>query len=143
MPTTTIDVRADLPAAPSQVYRRLEDRGSWPEWSGHSRAELTPSSDANTRHVGAVWVMYRGKKSVTERVVELEPDRTVSYTLLEGLPLSNYCAGFELAPSASGTEVHWHSEFTTRLGTGWLYRRGLACFMRRAFRKLGAIIALD
>ena len=36
MTITTIDVRADLPAAPAQVYERLEDRSSWPEWSGHS-----------------------------------------------------------------------------------------------------------
>ena len=143
MSTTTIDVRADLAAAPAEVYRRLEDRSSWPEWSGHSRAELTASSHADPAEVGAVWVMYRGKKSVTERVVELEPEHKVSYTLLDGLPLTNYRASFELTPRGSGTSVHWHSEFTAKPGTGWLYRRALAFFMRRAFTKLGAVAAAD
>ncbi len=143
MTTTTIDVRAELPASPAEVYRRLEDRSSWPEWSGHRRAELTEPRDHDPAGVGAVWVMYRGKKSVTERVVGLEPEHKVSYTLLDGLPLTNYRAGFELAPSGSGTAVHWHSEFTAKPGTGWLYRRALAFFMRRAFTKLGTVAAAD
>ena len=143
MTTTTIDVRADLPASPAQVYRRLEDRISWPEWSGHSRTELAAPSAERPAGVGAVWVMYRGKKSVTERVVELEVDQKVSYTLLDGLPLTDYRAGFELAPSGSGTAVRWHSEFIAKPGTGWLYRRALAYFMRRAFTKLGAVAAAD
>ena len=143
MATTTIDVRAELPASPAQVYRRLADRSSWSDWSGHSRAELTAPSDEDPAGEGTVWVMYRGKKSVTERVVELEPDRRVTYTLLDGLRLTNYRAGFELAPSGPGTAVHWHSEFTAKPGTGWLYRRALAYFMRRAFTKLSAVAASD
>lgn len=142
MTLTSIDVRAELPASPSQVYRRLADRSTWPDWSGHTRAEPT-GRDADPSGVGAVWVMYRGKKSVTERVVELAADRKVAYTLLDGLPLTNYRAGFELAPRGSGTEVHWHSEFTAKLGTAWLYRRALAFFMRRAFTKLAAVTATD
>ena len=141
--TTTIDVRAEIPATPAHVYRRLEDRSSWPEWSGHSRAEPAMSGEEDPAGVGAVWVMYRGKNSVTERVVELETDRKVSYTLLDGLPLTDYRAGFTLAPSGSGTSVHWHSEFAAKPGTGWLYRRALAFFMRRAFAKLAAVAAAD
>ena len=141
--TTTIDVRAELPATPAQVYRRLEDRSSWPEWSGHSRAELTTPGDDDPAGEGAVWVMYRGKKSVTELVVELEADRKVSYTLLGGLPLTDYRAGFTLAPSRSGTSAHWHSEFSAKPGTGWLYRRALAFFIRRAFTRLAAVTATD
>ncbi len=141
--TTTIDVRAELPATPAQVYRRLAERSTWPAWSGHSRAELAAPSENDPAGVGAVWVMYRGKKSVTERVVQLQADRTVSYTLLDGLPLTDYRAGFELAPIGSGTALHWHSEFTAKPGMGWLYRRALAFFMRRAFTKLGAVAAAD
>ena len=141
--TTTIDVRADLPAPPAKVYRRLADRSTWPDWSGHSRAEIDEPSDQGPAGVGAVWVMYRGKKCVTERVVELECNRRVTYKLLDGLPLTNYRAGFELAPSGSGTAVHWHSEFTAKPGQGWIYRRALGFFMRRAFTKLGAIAASE
>ena len=119
----------------------MEDRSTWQEWSGHSRTERTTPSDQDPAGVGAVWVMYRGKKSVTERVVELETDRRVTYTLLDGLPLTNYRAGFELMPSGSGTQVHWHSEFTAKPGQGWIYQRALGFFMRRAFTKLGAVAA--
>ncbi len=80
---------------------------------------------------------------MTERVVELETDHRVGYTLRDGLPLTNYRAGFELAPSGSGTAVHWHSEFTAKPGQGWIYRRALGFFMRRAFTKLGAVVASD
>lgn len=141
MTTTTIDVRAELLASPAQVYRRLADRSTWPAWSGHSRAELAAPSDDDQAGVGTVWVMYRGKKSVTERVVEFEPEHKVTYTLLDGLPLTNYRAGFKLTPCGSGTAVHWHSEFTAKPGTGWLYRLALAFFMRRAFTKLRAVAA--
>lgn len=138
----TIDVRAELPAPPARVYRRLVDRSSWPEWSGHNRAEH-PTAAGDPDGVDAVWVMYRGKKSVTERVVELEPDRRVAYVLLEGLPLSHYRAGFTLTPQGPGTEVHWHSEFTATRGAGWVYRWALAYFMRRAFARLRAVVATD
>ena len=144
MGTTKIDVRTTLPVPPSVVYRRLADRSSWPEWSGHDRAELVEPATSGGDGVGAVWVMHRGRRTrARELVVELTPERRVAYTLLSGLPLTDYRAGFDLAPHGDGTEVHWHSEFRARTGTGWIYRFALATFMRRGLAKLGALGTAD
>ncbi len=139
MTTTQIDVRTTLPAAPSAVFARLAERSSWPEWSGHARAELAEPTDTDGNGVGEVWVMHRGRTRARERVVELTPDRRVAYTLLSGLPLADYRARFDLAPSGTGTDIHWHSEFRARPGTGWIYRFALRRFMQRGLNQLGAL----
>lgn len=141
MGMTAIDVRTTLSAPPSVVHARLADRSSWPEWSGHDRAELVESAASGADGVGAVWVMHRGRTRARERVVELIPDRRVAYTLVSGLPLADYRAGFDLAPHGDGTEVHWHSEFRARAGTGWIYRFALAKFMQRSLAALGELSA--
>ena len=145
MATTEIDVRTTLPAPPGVVFARLADRASWPEWSGHGRAELVEPAgtdgDRDGDGVGSVWVMHRGRTRARERVVELTPDRRVAYTLVSGLPLTNYRAGFDLAPGANGTEVHWHSEFHARPGTAWIYRFALRRFLQQGLANLGALVA--
>jgi hypothetical protein len=75
---------------------------------------------------------------VREQIVELQPDRRVSYALLEGMPLKNYRADVDLQPSGNDTAVRWHSSFSAPFGTGWLYRAALSHFIRRALDGLSA-----
>ena len=66
-----------------------------------------------------------------EQIVEVVADRRIGYTLLAGLPLRGYRAGFELAPAAGGTEVRWRASFDAPPGVGWVYVAALRRFTRR------------
>src|SRR4030095_3301900 len=86
-----IDVRQVIPAPPAAVFATLLDRSEWPAWSGHTKFEVV-------RPAAARGVMR-------EEIVEVVGDRRIGYTLLAGLPLRDYRAGFELAPVQKGTAV--------------------------------------
>jgi hypothetical protein len=66
-----------------------------------------------------------------EEIVEVVPDRRISYTLLAGLPLRGYRADFALTPIPDGTEVRWHATFDAPPGLGWIYIAALRRFTRR------------
>jgi hypothetical protein len=66
-----------------------------------------------------------------EEIVEVVADQRVGYTLLAGLPLRGYRAGFELTPTAEGTEVGWHATFDAPPGFGWIYVAALHRFTGR------------
>jgi uncharacterized protein YndB with AHSA1/START domain len=141
MGRNTVDVRVSSTAPPEAIMALLTDGASWPSWSGHDRFELVepaPEGAPGGREgLGAVRTFYRGKVASKERVVELIPDRKLSYELISGLPLVNYHADVELTPTASGTEIHWSASFNPKTtGTGWFYAAALTTFIRRAARNL-------
>ena len=127
-----IDVRQVIPAPPAAVFAVLLDRSQWPAWSGHTSFELVRPGVAGPDDVGSVGLLRSGRRRVVrEEIVEIVPDRQIGYTLLAGLPLRNYRAGFDLAPAPEGTEVRWHSRFDAPPGSGWIYVAALRRFTRR------------
>jgi Polyketide cyclase / dehydrase and lipid transport len=133
-----IDKSAHTTASPSIVYAVLLDRPSWPSWSPLAAFEPGPDGSDGPRSVGAIGTFVTGRTRSREEVVELIPDRRLSYTLLSGLPLHDYRADVDLTPSASGTDIRWHSTFHARVGTGWAYRFGLGRFIARMVTGLAA-----
>ena len=107
------------------------DRSTWPAWSGHDAFELVQPGAAGPYDVGSVGLLRSGRRVMREEVVEVVADRRISYTLLAGLPLRDYRAGFDLTPMADGTEVRWHSAFNAPPGLGWLYVAALRRFSGR------------
>jgi hypothetical protein len=82
--------------------------------------------------VGSVGLLHSGRRRVVrEEIVEVVADRRIGYTLLAGLPLRHYRAGFDLTPVGEGTEVRWHSSFDAPPGFGWIYVAALGRFTRR------------
>ena len=127
-----IDVRQVIPAPPAAVFAVLLDRSEWPAWSGHSRFELVRPGAAGPYDVGSVGLLSSGRRRVMrEEIVEVVGDRRIGYTLLAGLPLKHYRAGFELTAVADGTEVRWHARFDAPAGFGWIYVAALRRFTRR------------
>ncbi|MEQ7125563.1 SRPBCC family protein [Actinopolymorpha sp. B11F2] len=126
-----IDVRAHSTAPPAVVYALLTDGASWPHWSPMVTFGLERPGDGGGEEVGAIRV-FRSRWAVSrERVVELRPDRRLSYTLLSGIPVRDYRADVDLEPSDDGTTIRWHSTFAAKVpGTGWFYRRILGGFVR-------------
>jgi uncharacterized protein YndB with AHSA1/START domain len=126
-------------AAPEDVWALLSDRSTWPSWSplGAHFGER-PGADGDPDGLGGIARFVTGRHSVREEIVEREPSRRLSYTLLSGLPLRDYRAVVELTPAGTGTRIRWSASFFPgRPGTGWIYRIALT----RIFRGMVAGLA--
>jgi len=127
-----IDAQATTAAAPEAVYALLRDGASWPDWSPLGSFELVTPGDDGGESVGAVRLFRTGRVRSQERIVELIPDRRLSYVLEDGLPLRDYRADIDLEPVADGTRIRWQSSFHgQRPGAGPLYRWQLSKFIQR------------
>ena len=140
MSKKTIDVTVESAAEPSAVYALLRASDRWPTWSPITSYELVrpaPRPDG----VGEIRIFHTkqvlGTVHSREQVVEVIPDRRVSYTLEHGMPLRNYRADIDLTPTATGTAIRWHSTFEPAVpGTGWFYRAVLSAFIARCAKGL-------
>lgn len=134
-----IDVSARSAADPRTVHALLAAGSTWPQWSPIGSFTLErPAADA-PEGVGAIRVFRTGRTTSREEIVELVPQRRLSYRLLSGLPLRDYRADVDLTPDGDGTVIHWRSRFLARVpGTGWLYRWALGKFIRRCADGLAA-----
>jgi hypothetical protein len=144
MTKKSIDVTVESAAPPAAVYALLRAGETWPTWSPITSFELERPADHEPEGVGAVRIFrtvqpLRNVTTSRERIVELVPDRRLSYVLLSGLPLSDYRADVDLTPNGSGTTIRWHSTFDPAVrGTGWFYRAVLGAFIRRCAQGLAA-----
>ena len=139
----TIDVTAHSPATARELFALVADGATWPTWSPISSFALERPGDTEREGIGAVRVFRTdqttGRVTSRERIVELVPDRRLSYELLSGLPLRGYHADIDLTPDGTGTTIRWRSTFRPKVpGTGWLYRMALARFIQRCATGLAA-----
>src|SRR2546423_6182899 len=75
-------------AAPDAVWELLADRSTWPSWSPlGARSGVRPVRDGTPDGLGGIGQFVTGRYRVCEEIVEREPPRRLSYTLLSGLPL--------------------------------------------------------
>ena len=110
-------------AAPGAVFSLLKNSDTWPRWSMFRSAELEQAGKDEPYGVGAIRVFSTSVTRAREQVVELIPDRQLSYVLLSGLPLRDYRADVRLtSPVGEGTLVDWTASFQCLYGTGWFWR---------------------
>ncbi|WP_153034561.1 SRPBCC family protein [Amycolatopsis sp. YIM 10] len=139
MARKVIDVRAEFPVTPAQLYAVLREGARWPELTPLGSFELYRPGETEPEGVGAIRLFRTPPFASYEQIVELEPDRRFSYTLLRGLPLRDYRVDATLTPVGGGTELHWHCEFTPKIpGTGWFYRWFFGYFHAKVVAGLGA-----
>ena len=126
-----IEHHATTSADPATVYALLRDGASWPSWSPIDAFELErPGESEPEGGVGAVRVLRNGRVTGRDTIVELVPDRRLSYTHASSLPVRDYRGAVDLTPLAGGTEIRWATSFEPRYpGTGGLLRRGLDGFI--------------
>ncbi|OHV05443.1 SRPBCC family protein [Mycobacterium talmoniae] len=123
-------------ATPDTVYALLCDASSWPTWIDVDSVNLEAEGRDGGESVGAVRVFrFRrlGLKFTTrERIVELAPSRRFGYELVSGLPLPDYRAVVDLAPSAEGgTVINWSGSWLPKPGTGFLTELAIARLYRQ------------
>jgi hypothetical protein len=126
-------------AGPSRVFALLKDGATWPQWSLFESFELEQAGRSEPLGIGAVRVFSTKVTRAREEVVELVEGRQLSYTLLTGLPLTDYRADVYLTPEASGgTSIRWQARFRAKYaGTGWFW----GWFMKRTLRTIAAQLA--
>jgi uncharacterized protein YndB with AHSA1/START domain len=137
MRTHEIDVHATTTAEAATVYALLRDGASWPTWSPLGSFELERPAADEPEGLGAVRIFRTKMGLVTseshEQIVELVPDRRLSYAMISGLPLRDYRADIDLTPRTDGgTDIRWHATFSGKApGVGAFYQRVLGTFIGR------------
>jgi len=138
-----IDKSATSTASPSTIYALLRDGSTWPKWSPLGSFSLEREGETEPEGLGALRLFTTGRTHSLEEIVELIPDRRLSYELRDGLPLRGYRANIDLDPLPDGgTTIHWRSSFDAKVpGTGVFYRLFLALFIGRCVSGLAAYAA--
>src|SRR3954453_10678582 len=119
------EVTAHSDAPPETVFALLADGAGWSEWAGplapKSSWEREGSPEAGgvgaIRKVGAWPVFSR------EEIVEYDPPRHLAYTLLSGMPVSDYRADVEPHADRTGPPILWKGSFEPKIpGTVSVFR---------------------
>ena len=118
-----VEGNATSRAVPAAVFSLLKNSDTWPRWSMFRSAVLEQAGRDEPYGVGSIRVFSTSVTRAREQVVELIPDRQLSYVLLSGLPFRNYRADVCLTSSGGeGTRIDWTASFQCRYGTGWFWR---------------------
>lgn len=134
-----IDVTATTTAPAAAVYALLLDGASWPVWSPLGSFELESPGPDGGESLGAVRIFRTGRITNRERLVELVPDRRLSYALLSGMAIKDYRADIDLTDGPDGTTIRWRSSFRAKVpGFGGIYRRTLTKFIQQCVDGLAA-----
>ena len=122
-----VHAEGETAASPAAVHALLRDGSTWPRWTDISSFVLERQGDGDPEGLGAIRVWTSKGKTLREEVVEIVPDRRLSYTLLSGLAVRGYRADIDLEPTASGgCRISWRSSFTVKVpGTGRAYEKAL------------------
>jgi uncharacterized protein YndB with AHSA1/START domain len=118
----TIDISATSSAPPEVIFEHLARAEAWPIWGPFPtslRSVRARDGEPDPNGVGAV----RRIGPAREEVVEYEPPKRYSYTMLAGFPMRDYRSDVTLEPRDGGTAIHWQGRFEPKFpGTGPLTR---------------------
>lgn len=138
MAPISIDVGAVSRGDPASVFALLKDGATWPRWSLFKGYELIrPGPSDDPLGLGAVRAFITQVSKATEEIVEVIPDRRLSYILLAGFPFVGYRADVDLAPApGGGTAIRWRANFRARY-LSWFWK----AFMTSALQNVATALA--
>ncbi|WKY48412.1 SRPBCC family protein [Eubacteriaceae bacterium ES3] len=86
------------------------------------RMDVLTKGDPNNNLIGFTRKMYIGKRTAVERLLEVDPLHSYTYTLDEGIPIKNdYRGVVTFEKVRNKTKLTWKVKFTPKiLGSGWL-----------------------
>jgi len=134
-----IEHHATTSADPPTVYALLREGASRPSWSPIDAFELERHGESEPEGVGAVRVLRSRRVTGRDTIVELVPDRRLSYTHVSSPPVRDHRGDIDLTPVAGGTDIRWATSFEPKYpGIGGQLRRGLDGFIGRCTDGLAA-----
>jgi uncharacterized protein YndB with AHSA1/START domain len=114
-------------ATPERVYAVLTDVAGWARWApGVKEAVLEQLGEPPPAGPGAVRKLGRAGFYIREKILDAQPPRLQSYTLVSGLPVRDYRGTVELHPDGEATRIEWRATFGVKIpGSGPVLRRVL------------------
>ena len=133
-----IEHTAVTAADPATVYALLRDGSTWPAWGPIDSFALARPGADEPEGVGAVRELRSGRVTGRDEIVELVPDRRLSYAHTSSLPVRDYRGDVDLEALPGGTRIRWTVAFDPKFpGTGPLVRRALDGFVAKLTEGLG------
>ena len=128
--TREIDIRVTTTATPEAVFALLADGSTWPSWTSIESVTLERTGSPTPEGPGAIRVNRRGRVTGRDQILEVVPNRRLSYTALSGLPVRDYVAHVDIEPTPTGSSIRWHASFRPKIpGTGRLLQHGIRRFL--------------
>ena len=117
-------------AAPEAVWALVADATRYPQWGPWSAAGYRGTAGHVPRAV--YWLRsasraYGRHVTTVERVEEIDQNRRIVYTVVDGMPVRGYRGEVVLTPVAGGTRISWTASWDKTL-PGRLVWRGLRDF---------------
>ena len=100
------------------VFQVLADARSYRQWSDWQTSELEREGDPPPDGIGAIRRSTRGPIKIREQVELWDPPSRFGYTLLSGLPVSDYHGVVTLTDAGAAhdcTNIHWEATFDVRI----------------------------
>jgi uncharacterized protein YndB with AHSA1/START domain len=127
-----IEHTAVTSADAATVYALLRDGATWPEWGPIDSFSLARHGADEPEGEGAVRELRSGRITGRDEIVELVPDRRLSYAHTSSLPVRDYRGDIDLEAVPEGTRIRWVVAFDPKFpGTGPLLRRALDGFVAK------------
>ncbi|HYB89035.1 MAG TPA: SRPBCC family protein [Streptosporangiaceae bacterium] len=117
-------------AAPEVVWELLDDASSYCEWGPWNGSGYQSPADQAHHGAGTIRWMRYGRTTTVERVLESEPGRRMTYTVVKGIPVRNYRAEVTLTPEGEGTHIRWSASWDRTLPGRIVHRRLRAIYTR-------------
>jgi hypothetical protein len=115
VPRIVVEATARSSAPREVVWNTLANGRSWSDWGDWQKTEYEREGDPAPDGVGAIRRFTRRPVTTREEVVLFEPPSRFAYTLLSGIPVTDYRADVTLTESGDGgTNIHWESKFDSR-----------------------------
>ena len=133
-----VRVERRFSAPPQAVWDIYTHHEGWNEWAGMSISRLITEGSPHRDGVGAVRELGAKSGLAVEQVVDFEPPKRMTYTMLRGpIPIRNHFGEVRFEPEGDGTRIVWLCRFDSKIpGLGWLIRLGITRFFRKSLEGL-------
>ena len=131
---------------PTIIFATLADGSTWPSWAPLSSFRLESEAQGGGEGVGAVRAFNTGVTRSLEETVRCDEPDVFEYRLLKSkvVHVRDYTAKVSLTEKDGGTLVTWTGSFRPLFpGSGWLWRRIIGDFYRKALAGLDTYLTVE
>jgi uncharacterized protein YndB with AHSA1/START domain len=134
----SLEAQGDADAGVETVWALVADANTYAQWGPWEEGGYDPPATGPSRPGSVQWFRFGRRTTSVERILEVDPQRRIVYTVERGVPVKNYRAEITLQPSEpGGTSIRWSATFKATL-MGRLVRPKLKTVYRQAMDALVA-----
>ncbi len=133
-----VEVRRRFSATPQEVWDVYTDHAGWSAWARIAPSKLIREGAPDRNGTGAVRRLGPGPAAADEEVIDFEPPKRMTYTVIRGLlPIRNHLGEVTFEPDGDGTLVVWRCRFESTLPlVGGLIQKVVTGIFRAALEGL-------